>query len=181
MKKLLLLTLSVMAMHPLARLHAEEAVYVPEGQLTQYDRVVITTHDNQDYVIWIDGDSRMSSYWNVDYDGFVIDVLDNKGELYTFRRNEVRSIRFVESDEQSLGIHRVINDADEHYKPMTLDHGVLRFSPAMTGRVCYVRNVSGRVAMTYRVEAPYSVSIDALPAGIYFITLDNTTIKIMKS
>lgn len=147
--------------------------------LKQYDRVLLTLHSGEQYEIGIDGESSLHSYC-CDEGYYVIDVNGSGDYYYTFRRDEVMSIKFLESEDQSLGIKQLHVDADDtHTVAMRLTSEGVQFSAPLVGRVCRVRNLSGALMQQFVVpEANYCLSISDLPHGIYLVTVDGFTLKI---
>lgn len=148
--------------------------------LKQYDRVLLTLHSGEQYEIGIDGQSSLHSYM-CDAGHYVIDVNGTGSYYYTFRRDEVMSIKFLESDDQSLGIRQLHADADDsHVVPLRLTpEGSVQFSAALVGHVCRVHDISGALTQQFVIpEAHYSLSLSDLPHGIYLVTVDGFTLKI---
>lgn len=174
-----MLALAGLSIFSFARLHAEQTVFVPEGQMTQYDRVVVTTHENEIYTLEIDGNSTIHSYKNAD-EVFVVDVLCKGAYYYHFHRDEIKSIRFLESEDQSIIIEDLHAVEDDHSFVVRYDDGEILMSGAAVGQICYIRNIGGKVERSFFVQQSGRVSIDDLRPGIYIVTIGRYTLKVIK-
>lgn len=160
-------------------LHAQDEAEAPQHhQLIQYDQVCITLHSGATYSIPISAGSQIQSY-NTGDDTFVIDV---KGDdcFYTFRRDEVRTITFAESADQT-GIREIQSTpSDYHASLLRIADGFVQLHPSLQGQTCYVCNLMGHVVRTFTVEAPYSLSLEEFHQGGYVITVGSNNLKILK-
>lgn len=159
-------------------LHAETTVTVPDGQLVQYDRVLITLIDQSQYELGIDGQSSIHGY--VLGNGHtMVDVIGTGTFYYTFDRAEILSIQFLESDFQSIieDIHEV---ADDHSFVVRYQDGQLQAAPSAVGSTCRIYTVAGNPVSSFVISQAGNVDLPELTPGIYLLKAGGITFKIMK-
>lgn len=171
-----LLSFAILSMFFLP-LQAGEPEIASGGHLMQYDRVVVVLHDGKTYEIGIDGSSSIKSY-EEEAGQFVLVVYGTGSYYYTFAREEVKTLKFLESEDQSI-IEDLQEIVDEHSSKIIMGKDGLQFHPSTQGKVCLIQDLSGKVIRCFVVDSPYVMRCDEMPRGIYLVTVENYTLKIM--
>lgn len=145
-----------------------------DGDLKQYDKIIITLIDGRVFDIEIDTESYIYSFVE-ERDGNSVQLIEVIGtrEEYLFERSEVNSMKFIEAIDTQID-----NVADVSEKnPMRYFDGVLTFHRSLIGEKLYVYDVAGKIMLTATVNEGGIVSLAHLSAGTYVAKVKDINIK----
>ena len=145
-----------------------------DGDLKQYDKIIITLIDGRVFDIEIDTESYIYSFVE-ERDGNSVQLIEVIGtrEEYVFERSEVNSMKFIEAIDTQID-----NVADVSEKnPMRDFDGVLTFHRSLIGEKLYVYDVAGKIMLTATVNEGGIVSLAHLSAGRYVAKVKDINIK----
>lgn len=144
------------------------------GELAQFDRIVLTLVDGTSYEIPINSGSYIYSY--VEGTGIAAkQVIEIKGDncKYKFDRDEISTLKCIEI---IAGIENVTADDVEKLR---IEDGKIIIHPSLEGENLAVYDLAGRLVEYTTIESnQLQLSLDYLPTGVYIVKAKECSIKV---
>ena len=147
-----------------------------DGGLKQYSKVVLALVDGRVFDIDVDADSYIYSYTKGEGAEAVQYVeVNGTREMYLFGRDELMSIKFVES--ATTAIDEVVITDEQN--PMRYINGELVFHYTLNGENFYVYDAAGKLVFEGVALSDVKISLDKLVQGVYLVEVKNYKTKVM--